>query len=181
MERRKEVVWQVCVAPHSTAGGIGKSTISLNMLAELVDLGQKILIVGCDRQKGTTLATPLVVIAVNATLAGYDQSLTRAAASLGASPILAFFKVTLPLILPGVVSGGLFAFLTSFDEVIVALFVAGPEQRTLPMVMFSGIREQISPTIISAGTVLNLISASVLVIVELMRRRSERARGIGRT
>ncbi|RUW51108.1 ABC transporter permease [Mesorhizobium sp. M1A.F.Ca.ET.072.01.1.1] len=129
----------------------------------------------------TTLATPFVVVAVTATLAGFDQSLTRAASNLGASPMVVFFRVTLPLILPGVASGGLFAFLTSFDEVIVALFVAGPEQRTLPMVMFSGIREQISPTIIAASTVLNLLSAAVLIIVELLRRRSERVRGMHKT
>ncbi|WP_027054642.1 ABC transporter permease [Mesorhizobium erdmanii] len=126
----------------------------------------------------TTLATPVVVITVTATLAGYDHSLTRAAASLGASPITAFFKVTLPLILPGMISGSLFAFLTSFDEVVVALFLAGPEQTTLPKVMFSGIREQISPSIAAAATVLILFAVTVLVTAELLRRRSERLRGI---
>ncbi|MET2832887.1 ABC transporter permease [Mesorhizobium shangrilense] len=126
----------------------------------------------------TTLATPVVVITVTATLAGYDHSLTRAAASLGASPITAFFKVTLPLILPGMISGSLFAFLTSFDEVVVALFLAGPEQTTLPKVMFSGIREQISPSITAAATVLILFAVTVLTTAELLRRRSERLRGI---
>ncbi|MET4046179.1 putative spermidine/putrescine transport system permease protein [Bradyrhizobium sp. RT6a] len=126
----------------------------------------------------TTLATPFVIITVTATLAGFDHSLTRAAAGLGARPITAFFKVTLPLILPGMISGALFAFLTSFDEVVVALFVASPEQRTLPRVMFSGIREEISPTIIAAATVLMLFSIAVLTAVELLRRRSERLRGI---
>ncbi|WBL77899.1 ABC transporter permease [Bradyrhizobium xenonodulans] len=126
----------------------------------------------------TTLATPFVIITVTATLAGFDHSLTRAAAGLGAPPVTAFFKVTLPLILPGMISGALFAFLTSFDEVVVALFVASPEQRTLPRVMFSGIREEISPTIIAAATVLILFSIAVLITVELLRRRSERLRGI---
>ncbi|MDE5466168.1 ABC transporter permease [Bradyrhizobium sp. CSS354] len=126
----------------------------------------------------TTLATPFVIITVTATLAGFDHSLTRAAAGLGAPPVTAFFKVTLPLILPGMISGALFAFLTSFDEVVVALFVASPEQRTLPRVMFSGIREEISPTIIAAATVLILFSIAVLMTVELLRRRSERLRGI---
>ncbi|WP_314963814.1 ABC transporter permease [Bradyrhizobium cosmicum] len=129
----------------------------------------------------TTLATPFVIITVTATLAGFDRSLTRAAAGLGAPPITAFFKVTLPLILPGMISGALFAFLTSFDEVVVALFVASPEQRTLPRVMFSGIREEISPTIIAASTVLMLFSIAVLTSVELLRRRSERLRGMRNT
>lgn len=129
----------------------------------------------------TTLATPYVVIAVSATLMGFDHSLTRAAAGLGAPPTTVFFKVILPLILPGVASGALFAFLTSFDEVVVALFVAGAEQRTLPMVMFSGIREEISPTIIAAATVLILFSVAVLAAVELLRQRSQRLRGIRNT
>ncbi len=126
----------------------------------------------------TTLATPFVVITVTATLIGFDHSLTRAAASLGAEPIRVFFKVILPLILPGMISGSLFAFGTSFDEVVVVLFVAGPEQRTLPKVMFAGIREQISPTITAAATILILISVAMLTTVELLRRRSERLRGI---
>lgn len=126
----------------------------------------------------TTLATPFVVIAVSATLTNFDHSLTRAAAGLGAQPITVFFKIMLPLILPGMISGALFAFLASFDEVVVALFIASPEQRTLPMVMFSGIREQISPTIIAAATVLILFSIAMLITVELLRRRSQRLRGI---
>ncbi|MGY4167689.1 ABC transporter permease [Bradyrhizobium sp. USDA 4529] len=126
----------------------------------------------------TTLATPFVIIAVTATLMGFDNSLTRAAAGLGAPPITVFFKITMPLILPGMLSGSLFAFITSFDEVVVALFVAGADQRTLPKVMFSGIREQISPTIIAAATVLIFVSIVMLSTVEVLRRRSERLRGI---
>jgi putative spermidine/putrescine transport system permease protein len=128
-----------------------------------------------------TLATPFVVITVTATLMGFDHSLARAAAGLGASPITVFFKVILPLILPGMISGALFAFGTSFDEVVVVLFVAGAEQRTLPKVMFAGIREQISPTITAAATVLILVSIAMLTTVELLRRRSERLRGIRNT
>nr|WP_236840908.1 ABC transporter permease [Bradyrhizobium sp. CCGE-LA001] len=126
----------------------------------------------------TTMATPFVVIIVTATLTGFDHSLTRAAAGLGAPPTTVFVKVILPLIMPGMISGALFAFLTSFDEVVIALFVAGAEQRTLPRVMFSGIREEISPTITAAATVLTLISVIMLATVELLRRRSERLRGI---
>ncbi|WP_085032381.1 ABC transporter permease [Ensifer aridi] len=126
----------------------------------------------------TTVATPFVVITVTATLMGFDHSLTRAAAGLGAPPIIVFFKVTLPLILPGMISGSLFAFFTSFGEVVVALFIAGPEQSTLPKVMFSGIREQISPSITAAATVLVLFAVTALTTIELLRRRSERLRGI---
>jgi putative spermidine/putrescine transport system permease protein len=126
----------------------------------------------------TALATPFVVITVTATLSGFDQTLTRAAASLGANPVHSFFKITLPLILPGVISGGLFAFVTSFDEVVVVLFIASPEQRTLPKQMFSGIREMISPTITAAATLLILFAITMLTTVELLRRRSERLRGI---
>lgn len=126
----------------------------------------------------TTLATPFVVIIVTATLVDFDHSLARAAAGLGAPPVTVFFKIILPLILPGMISGALFAFITSFDEVVVALFVSGPGQRTLPRVMFSGIREQISPTITVAATILTLFSVVMLGMVELLRRRSERLRGI---
>jgi len=126
----------------------------------------------------TVLASPFVVITVTATLIGFDHSLSRAAASLGASPTTVFFKVILPLILPGMISGALFAFGTSFDEVVVVLFVASPEQRTLPKVMFAGIREMISPTITAAATVLILVSIGMLTTVELLRRRSDRLRGI---
>ncbi|MDA9436925.1 ABC transporter permease [Bradyrhizobium sp. CCBAU 51627] len=126
----------------------------------------------------TTLATPFVVITVTATLIGFDHSLTRAAAGLGAPPITVFYKITLPLIFPGMISGALLAFLTSFDEVVVALFVAGPEQRTLPKVMFAGVREYLSPTIIAAATVLIVFSIAMLAAIELLRRRSERLRGI---
>ncbi len=126
----------------------------------------------------TALATPFVVITVTATLTGFDHSLSRAAAGLGAPPVTVFRKVILPLILPGVISGALFAFVTSFDEVVVVLFIASPEQRTLPRVMFAGIREEISPTITAAATLLIGFAIVMLTTVELLRRRSERLRGI---
>ncbi len=126
----------------------------------------------------TALATPFVVITVTATLTGFDHSLSRAAAGLGAPPVTVFRKVILPLILPGVISGALFAFVTSFDEVVVVLFIASPEQRTLPRVMFAGIREEISPTITAAATLLIGFAILMLTTVELLRRRSERLRGI---
>ncbi|MDF2095648.1 ABC transporter permease [Aquibaculum arenosum] len=126
----------------------------------------------------TALGTPFVVITVTATLTGFDHTLTRASASLGAPPQTTFFKVILPLITPGVISGALFAFITSFDEVVIVLFVAGVEQRTIPREMWSGIREQISPTILAVATILVLISIALLTVLELLRRRNERMRGL---
>ena len=126
------------------------------------------------------LGTPFVVITVTATLSGFDHSVTRAAASLGSNPVNTFMKITLPLILPGVISGGLFAFVTSFDEVVVVLFLAGLENTTIPVQMWTGLREQLSPTILAVATCLILLSTLILVSAELLRRRSERLRGINR-
>ncbi len=123
------------------------------------------------------LGVPFVIITVTATLAGFDRSLYNAAVGMGASPIRAFWDITVPLIRPGVISGGLFAFVTSFDEVVLVLFLAGPEQRTIPRQMFSGLREQINPTILAVATMLILISIALLVTLELLRRRSQRIRG----
>ena len=125
-----------------------------------------------------TLGIPFVIITVTATLSGFDQSLIRASASLGANPRVTFFKVIMPLILPGVISGALFAFVTSFDEVVAVLFIAGPEQQTIPRQMWNGIREAISPAILAVATLLVIVSISLLATVELLRRRSERMRGV---
>ena len=124
------------------------------------------------------LGIPFVIITVTATLVGFDRSLTRAAANLGANPVTTFAKVQMPLILPGVISGGLFAFITSFDEVVVVLFVGSAGQKTLPWQMFTGLREQISPTILAVATILVTISAILLATIEILRRRSERLRGM---
>ncbi len=126
------------------------------------------------------LGTPFVVITVTATLTGFDHSVTRAAASLGSNPVNTFMKVTLPLITPGVISGALFAFVTSFDEVVVVLFLAGLENTTIPIQMWVGLREQLSPTILAVATCLIIMSTLILVSAELLRRRSERLRGINR-
>lgn len=124
------------------------------------------------------LGAPFVVLTVSATLAGFDRNLVRAGASLGATPWRVFFRVTLPIILPGVISGALFAFITSWDEVVVALFLTGSEQHTLPRRMWSGIREEIRPTIMAVATMLIIFSIVLMFAMELLRRRSERLRGI---
>jgi len=125
----------------------------------------------------TTLALPFVVVTVTAALKGFDADLMRASASLGASPVTGFRRVMLPLIAPGVFSGALFAFVTSFDEVVVALFLGSPELRTLPRQIWSGVRESISPTITAAAVVMIIVSVALMAVVEILRRRSERMRG----
>ena len=124
----------------------------------------------------TCLAVPFVVINVSATLYGFDERLEYAAMSLGASPWGAFRQVTLPLIRPGVLAGSLFAFITSFDELIVALFVSGTTAVTLPRRMWEGIRFEIDPTIAAVSTILVAFSGALLLTAELLRRRSERLR-----
>ncbi len=124
------------------------------------------------------LGTPFVVITVTATMVGFDHSLTRAARNLGASPLYAFRTVTIPLVWPGILSGALFAFATSFDEVVTVLFLGGVEQRTVPRQMWSGVREQLSPTILAVATVLILISVALLFTLEFLRRRNARMRGL---
>jgi putative spermidine/putrescine transport system permease protein len=124
------------------------------------------------------LGTPFVIITVTATLIGFDQSLVRAAANMGAGPVRTFFKVQMPLILPGVISGALFAFITSFDEVVVVLFVGSAGQKTLPWQMFTGLREQISPTILAVASLMVAVSILLLTTLEMLRRRSERLRGL---
>ncbi len=119
----------------------------------------------------TALGTPFVVITVTATLSGFDPNLTRAAASLGAGPLRTFRRVQLPLIAPGVISGALFAFATSFDEVVTVLFIGGLDQRTIPRQMWAGIREQISPAILAVATLLIAFALLLMVVVEWLRRR----------
>ncbi len=124
------------------------------------------------------LGTPFVVLTVSASLAGFDLTLIRASQSLGANQARTFFKVILPLLLPGVISGALFAFVTSLDEVVIVNFMAGPEQTPITVRMFSGLREQISPTILALATLLVALSILLLSTLELIRRRSEKMRGM---
>ena len=124
------------------------------------------------------LATPFVVITVTATLVGFDMNMGKAAQSLGAKPMRTFFKVIMPLILPGIISGALFAFITSFDEVVIVMFMASIDQLTIPKQMWAGIRQEISPVILCMATCLVILSIVLLTTVELLRRRAERLRGI---
>nr|WP_240545071.1 ABC transporter permease [Sinorhizobium fredii] len=122
----------------------------------------------------TALGAPFVMITVAATLAGFDHRLMRAAASLGAPPVTAFRRVMLPIIMPGVVSGAIFAFVTSFDDVVVALFITGAEQKTLPRQMWSGLREQISPAITAVATLLIIVAAALMLTANALQARQQR-------
>ena len=115
----------------------------------------------------TILAVPFPVLTVSASYALYDRTLNKAAASSGAPPYKTFFLITLPLIRPGIVAGALFAFLVSFDEVVVAMFIGGVES-TLPKMMFDHIRFELSPILAAIATLLILVTSVVL----LMGRRS---------
>lgn len=122
----------------------------------------------------TVLALPFVVITVLAATESFDRSLIAAAQSLGASPVRVFWRVVLPLIAPGVITGAVFAFATSLDDVVVALFLAGPGQRTLPRQIFSGVRENISPAVASVSVVLSILSIILWMAVTRLQRRAAR-------
>lgn len=121
------------------------------------------------------LCVPFVVVSVSAALQGIDPAVEKAAMSLGAPPVTVFRRVTLPLAVPGVVSGAVFAFATSLDEVVITLFVAGPNQRTLARQMFSSIRENISPTVAAAALLLIVGTLCLAALAALLRRREKRA------
>ncbi|WP_244470692.1 ABC transporter permease [Microvirga massiliensis] len=125
----------------------------------------------------TALGTPFVVITVTATLMAFDRNLTRAAATLGAAPWTAFRRVTLPLIMPGVATGSIFAFATSFDEVVVILFIGGAEQRTIPRQMWAGIRDQINPSILAMAALLTIFAIVLFLAIDWLRGRSAPAAG----
>ncbi|ORE94723.1 ABC transporter permease [Acuticoccus yangtzensis] len=125
------------------------------------------------------LGAPFVVITVTAALSGFDNQLIRASQSLGANQATTFFKVILPLLTPGIVAGALFAFITSLDEVVVVLFLAGPRQVPMTVQMFGSLREEISPTILALATILVCLSILLLSFMEMMRRRTEKLRSGG--
>jgi putative spermidine/putrescine transport system permease protein len=125
----------------------------------------------------TCLALPLVLISVSASLQSYNAQMDWAAASLGASPWATLRQVTLPLIAPGMFAGAVFAFVTSFDETVVALFLVGPSLRTLPVVMYEGVLETIDPKVAAASTLLFILTTVLLLLVWLVafrRRPGER-------
>jgi putative spermidine/putrescine transport system permease protein len=124
----------------------------------------------------TILALPFVIITVSAALRGFDESLEEAAMNCGATRLVTFTRVTLPLIAPGVLSGALFAFITSFDEIVITMFISGTHAVTLPKQMWDGIRDEVNPTIAAVASLLVGVSCGVLFLVNLFGRRAERLR-----
>ena len=165
------------------AGGLIRAVLITPMIVPGVVLAVGIYAVYLDAQlvgtwtgyvfAHTLLAIPFVVIAVGANLAVFDTRLETAAASLGASRLATFFSVTLPLILPGILSGALFAFVTSFDEVIVSLFITSPQLKTLPVQIFSSMTRDADPTVAAVGSLI-FMATSVIIGLGLIfgtRRR----------
>ncbi len=118
----------------------------------------------------TVLALPFVVVTVSSALRTFDDRLELAAASLGAPPLTRLRRVTLPLVLPGVLSGAVFAFVTSFDEVVVALYLQSPQMRTLPVRMYTSVTSETDPTIAAASSVVLLVTTLLILLPQLIRR-----------
>jgi putative spermidine/putrescine transport system permease protein len=125
----------------------------------------------------TVIAIPLVVIVVSASLSGFDRRLESAALSLGANPWYALRRVTLPIIAPGIISGALLAFLASFDEVVIAVFLAGTGATTLPKKLWEGVWLEITPVIAAASSFVICLTLLLFAAMELLRRRAERIAG----
>ena len=121
----------------------------------------------------TMVCVPFVVITVSASLKGFDETLEMAAMICGATRLKAFMKITFPIIRPGMISGALFAFIISFDEIVISMFLCGIETRTLPLKMWEGIRMEISPVIAAVSTLLICLSAVLLIFLEIIRRRTQ--------
>jgi putative spermidine/putrescine transport system permease protein len=124
----------------------------------------------------TALAIPFVVIAVGTALRGFDPTLERAAASLGAGPVARFVQVQMPIIAPGIVTGFIFAFVTSLDEVVVAYFLQSPLLRTLPVQMYSSVTVETDPSIAVASTLVLALSTVAILVPGLVLARRERRR-----
>ncbi|MET9336476.1 MULTISPECIES: ABC transporter permease [unclassified Nonomuraea] len=124
----------------------------------------------------TVLALPFVIIPVTASLRGFDRRLEDAAASLGASRWTAFRSVTLPLVAPGVASGALFAFVTSFDEVVVSLFIQSPYLQTLPVKMYASVTRETDPTIAAAATMIIALTTTLVLVATFFVARRTRAK-----
>ncbi|MFT5114597.1 MAG: putative spermidine/putrescine transport system permease protein [Parasphingorhabdus sp.] len=125
-----------------------------------------------------TMGTPYVVITVTSTLVGFDEDLIRASSGLGANPLHTFRKIIFPLVTPGILSGSLFAFISSFDEIVLVYFLAPVDRKTIPIQMWSGLRESLSPSILAVSSLLVMLSVLLLFCVEILRRRNAKLRGM---
>jgi putative spermidine/putrescine transport system permease protein len=124
------------------------------------------------------MALPFVVVNVTAALKGFDERLEQASMNLGANRFQTFMRITLPLISPGVITGALFAFITSFDEIVIAIFIAGSRAVTLPKRMWDGIRMEINPTTAAVSSILVGVSILLLFSVEMLRRHWDKRKSL---
>ena len=120
----------------------------------------------------TALAVPFVIINVGAVLRTMDRNLELAAANLGADPRRTFTRITLPIILPGVLAGAIFAFITSWDEVVVAIFMTSARFRTLPVEMWEQVRQVVDPTVAAVSTTLLVVTTGLLLVLVFVRRQA---------
>lgn len=120
----------------------------------------------------TVLATPFVVITLSAALKGFDKSLELAAMGLGANRLQTYLRVTLPVVRPGIVSGAILAFMTSFDEVIIAIYVCGTTAVTLPKQMWDGMIHEIDPTVTAIASLLVGVTVLLMILVSILQKRS---------
>jgi putative spermidine/putrescine transport system permease protein len=123
----------------------------------------------------TVVALPLVIINVTASLQGVDPRLEQASASLGAGRVQTFFSITLPLIVPGVTAGALFAFVTSFDEIILSLFIQSPQLQTLPVKIYNSVTQTSDPTVAAVAVITMFTSMIVMLIAQFATRKRKRA------
>jgi len=120
----------------------------------------------------TALAVPFVVVTVSTSLRTMDRNLELAAQNLGADPVRTFRRITLPLVMPGVFAGALFAFLTSWDEVVTSIFLTTTKFRTLPVVMWEQVREVVDPSVAAVATLVLVVTTTVLALAFVVRRQA---------
>ena len=120
----------------------------------------------------TALALPFVIVNVGTSLRTMDRNLELAAANLGADPRRSFLHITLPLILPGVLAGAIFSFITSWDEVVVAIFMTSARYRTLPVEMWEQVRQVVDPTVAAVATIVLAVTTTVLLLAFVVRRQA---------
>jgi len=168
----------------------GMTTAPLVMPEVITGLSLLLLFVACEQAIGwpkgggavtitlahITFCMAYVTVVVQSRLVGFDESLEEAAMDLGARPATVFFRVTLPLIVPALVSGWLLAFTLSWDDLVISQFVAGPGSSTLPMVIFSKVRLGVSPDVNALATIMVLIVASGIVVSSIWMRYQNKRR-----
>lgn len=167
----KRVVFAILLAPLVVPVVI-VGVAAFSFFATLGLVGNRISIILTH----TAMAVPVMVTTVVASLSSFDRTLIKASASLGAGRTRTFFRVLLPLIAPGVITGAIIAFIISFDEVVVASFLSVAPERTLPRMIFSGVRESVSPAIASVAVLLIVFSALLFAIIGWLQSRSQRLR-----